>query len=239
MTAPADLYTPDRIIRQALKDAGRLQTGATPTGEVFADCLSRLNDIINFTQTQGIKLWLNSIHILTPVAGTATYALGPASSPAMVRPPRVLEAWYVASTSDRRPLIPLSRNEYGGLGNLTQQGSINSYYVDKQRTNLYISLWQVPDTQAATGRVHLLLQQQATAPTELDETIAFPIEWFMYLRWALADDLSTGQPIPIMERATGKAEYYRQALENWDVEDAAIRFQPDPQAMGLAASRFR
>ena len=47
MTAPANLNTAERLIRQSLKDAGRLQVGDTPSAEVLADCLSRLYDIIN------------------------------------------------------------------------------------------------------------------------------------------------------------------------------------------------
>ncbi len=39
MPAPATIHTPLRMISQALKDCGRLQTGDEPTGEVTADAL--------------------------------------------------------------------------------------------------------------------------------------------------------------------------------------------------------
>lgn len=239
MTTPVSLNTPDGVIRKALKDAGRLQTGDTPSGEVFADALSRLGDIINTAQTQGLKLWLNAIRILTLTAGTAAYTLGPSGATVTVKPLRVLGGWYVSNSGARRPLTPLSWEGYCGLGNLTSSGAVNSYFVDKQRLNLSVRLWQVPDATAATGTVELLCQEQATAPISLDETIAFPVEWYMFLRWALADELATGQPALIMERCERKAQMYCKMLEDWDVEDAPTMFQPNTLMMGANQSRFR
>ena len=239
MAAPASIHTPLRAIKQALKDCGRLQTGSEPSGEVLADALGRLGDLINAWQTQGLKLWLNSLQSITPVAGTASYTLGPSGAIMTVKPTRVMEGWRVASDGNRVPLTLLSWNQYYRLGNLTTSGVSNSFFVDKQATNLVVKLWPVPDATTATGTFELLLQQQSTAPTELDETISFPIEWYLALRWALADELSSGQPAIIMDRCASKAKGYRQALEDWDVEDAPTQFQRDPLSSGLTASRFR
>ena len=227
MAAPASLYTPLRMIRQALKDCGRLQTGEEPKGEVLADALERIYDQINFLQTRGLKLWLNAILSITPVLGTSLYTLGPGGSLLTVKPMRVLEGWRVRSTGERSPLNLLSWNEYYRLGNLTTSGVTNSFFVDKQATNLLVRLWPVPDAATVAGTIELLVQGQALAPTELDETVSFPVEWFMALRWLLADELSSGQPAVIMDRCAGKAAFYRQALEDWDVEDAPTKFQPD------------
>lgn len=239
MAAPASLYTPLRMIRQALQDCGRLQTGEEPKGEVLADALGRINDLINFWQTQGLKLWLNTIQSITPVAGTALYTLGPSGAILSVKPTRAIDGWRVLADGSRVPLNPLSWNEYYRLGNLTTSGVTNSFFVDKQATNLLVRFWPVPDATTALGTFQLLIQSQATSPTELDETISFPIEWYLALRWALADELASGQPAIIMDRCAGKAAGYRKALEDWDVEDAPTRFQIDPATSGLSASRFR
>ena len=63
------------------------------------------------------------------------------------------------------------------------------------------------------------------------------MEWFIALRWALSDDLSTGQPISVQQRCKEKAAYYLAELENWDVEDAPTSFQPDVRDDWV--SRFR
>ena len=49
----------------------------------------------------------------------------------------------------------------------------------------------------------------------------------MALRWALADDISTGQPEAIMNRCKANALTYLEALENWDVEDVSTQFTVD------------
>ena len=239
MSAPANLNTADRLIKQALRDAGRLQMGSTPTGEVYADALSRMYDLINTWQTQGLKLWLNVLQSLTLTAGQATYTLGPAGSILSLKPLRVLEAWYVRDVGSRYMLNPMSWDDYYRLGNLTSQGAVNSYFVDKQTANLVVKIWQVPDATAAEGTVELLIQRQAVSPTELDENVALPIEWYQALRWGLADELASGQPQLIMDRCEKKANQYRNALEDWDVEDASTKFQPDTQTSGPYASRFR
>ena len=53
----------------------------------------------------------------------------------------------------------------------------------------------------------------------------------MALRWALADDICTGQPQAIMDRCAGRSRYYKEILEGWDVEDAPTRFTPDQRSM--------
>lgn len=125
----------------------------------------------------------------------------------------------------------LSRDEYTRLSQVTQTGQINSYFVDKQELLLSVSFWLVPDATAATGTGHLIIQQQATYPTSLTMDVGFPIEWYMGLRWGLADELATGQPQSIMARCESKAKAYRQALEDWDVEDASTTFTPDQRVL--------
>lgn len=237
MTAPVDLYTPERLIKQALRDCGRLQYGSSPTSEVVEDAQTRLNDIINTWQTQGLKLWLNSIATLTLVEDQVTYTIGPAGSPVALKPARVLAGWYVSDTGSRRPLTPLSWTDYNSLGNHTTSGAVNSYFVDKQLANLVVKLWSPPDETAAEGTVQLLRQEQAVAWTELNSDIAFPVEWFQALRWGLADELCSGQPQLIMERCERKANMYRELLEDWDVEDAPTRVAPDMS--GMSRSRFQ
>jgi hypothetical protein len=63
--------------------------------------------------------------------------------------------------------------------------------------------------------------------TAVDETMNFPNEWRIALRWGLADELATGQPQAIMDRCERRAAMFKAALEDWDVEDAPTRFQPD------------
>ena len=237
MTAPAD-NTPLSIIQDAYFDAGYLQEGQQVNSEQIVNGMRRLTDLINLWQTQGLKLWLNVDTSITLVAGTATYTLGPAGTVTMTRPLRVLECWYADANGIRRPLSPLSWNEYTRLSQVTQSGALNSYFVNKQQATLNVSFWLVPDAVAATGTAHLLLQTQVTNFISVTETMNFPVEWRIALRWGLADELATGQPQTIMDRCQGRAAAYREMLESWDVEDASTRFTPDNRGMGFGG-KFR
>lgn len=233
MTTPNN-NTPSAIINDAYLDAGIIQEGDSANSEQLAAGLRRLTDIINFEQTQGLKLWVNVDYSITLTADIGTYDLGPTADGGtvnMTKPLRVIEAYYLDSTGIRRPLIPLSWDDYTRLSQINQSGAINSYFVNKKQLVLSVFFWLIPDTTAATGTGHLVLQEQITGPINLTETVNFPIEWRMFLHWALADELSTGQPQAIMDRAQQRCERYRMALEDWDVEDASTSFAPDSRGM--------
>lgn len=229
----------ESIIRLAMEDAGLLQEGSDPSSEQFVKFLGRLNHLINLWQTQGLKLWLQSDQEVVLQAGKSTYSLKPGGDVNITKPLRVLQAYYVeASATSRRPLDPpLSRDEYTRLSNVTQQGALTSYFVDKLQSQLDVVFWMTPDAQAASGAAHLIIQQQLPNLVSLTDLIGFPPEWGMPLHWGLADDICTGQPQAVIDRCSARATQFREALEAWDVEDASTSFQPDFR--GLAPGAFR
>jgi len=231
MTTPAD-GTPIVIIQDAMFDAGLLRQGQSPNSEQIATNMRKLRDLINYMQTNGLKLWLNYDLSITLTAGTGTYKLGPTADGGtvnMTRPMRIIEGYYLFSNGTRQPLIPLSWDDYIRLSQVNTTGAVNSYFANKQQYTLDVFFWLIPDATAATGTGHVLIQQQVTNPVSLTETMNFPIEWRMALRWGLAADICTGQPEAIITRCTQMAQFYREALENWDVEDAPTQFSPDPR----------
>lgn len=237
MTAPSD-NTPASIIEDAYFDAGIIQEGQSPNSEQLVSGMRRMTDIINFEQTQGLKLWLNVDTPVTLTAGVGTYTFGLTGTVVMPKPPRAVQAYYRDATGIRRPLIVLSWEEYIRLSQINQTGAINSFFVDKQQSVLSVFFWLIPDATAATGTAHLLLQTQVTNPINVTENMNFPLEWRMFLHWALADALATGQPQAIMDRCQQRCERYRTALEDWDVEDAPTRITPD-QRMSQHSGKFR
>lgn len=238
MTAPVTFHTAQRLIRLAYKDAGLVQDGDEPNGEQYADGLSRLNDMVNLWQTQGLKLFLIHDVAVPLVVGQGSYTMSPTGDVAMTKPLRIIQAYNLDQNSIRRPLVCLSREEYTRLSQVTQTGQLNSYFVDKQADSLIVHFWLVPDAQAATGTAHVITETQASNIISLTDNDGFPVEWAMALRWGLADDLATGQPQAIMQRCEMKAAQYRMMLEDWDVEDASTSFAPDQRGL-YATSSFR
>lgn len=230
--------TPLQIISDAYFDAGLLQEGQVPNSEQIVMGMRKLTDVINLWQTQGLKLWLLQDTEVTLVQGQGTYTFGPTATSSATAPKRVIEAYYMDVNAIRRPLNPMSWNDYTRLSQLTQEGQLNSYFVNKQQTELSVFFWLIPDAVAATGTAHLVLQNQVTNFVSVTETMNFPIEWRIALRWGLADELATGQPQAIMDRCQQRAQAYRAMLEDWDVEDASTRFAPDSRGQ-YATGSFR
>lgn len=229
MTYSAYSQSAARIVTFAMRDAGLLSKGQEPLSEDYVDGFQRLLDIINFEQTQGIKLWLQEDMGFALIAGQQTYSLGPTGNVVMTKPLRVLQGYSLNTSGTARPLTQISRDEWTRLSQKNETGAINSFFVDKQYNQLNVNLWLIPDNIAAQESLQLVLQQQAYNVATITELLQFPLEWFMFLRWALCADICMGQPQAIMDRADRMCAIYRNALEDWDVEDASTVFQIDSQ----------
>jgi len=242
MTTPA-INTPYSIIAAAMTRAGRLPEGSLPTSEQFASHMDSLNRLINLWQTQGLKLWLQEDLPVPLVAGQGgpynPYTLTPGGSVNITKPWRIQQGYYLDQLGNQRPVYALSWDEWNRLANRQQQGAIAQYFVDKQATSLNVYTWLIPDAQAATGVLHVMLQQQVVNPINLVETMNFPPEWGIALVWGLADEICSGQPQAVMDRCQGKAAVYRMMLEDADIEDAATSFQPDQRQGSGYVGAFR
>jgi hypothetical protein len=216
-----------QIICDAMYDAGLIGRGDEPTSEDLAENMRRLNKYVNYLQTRGLKLFVQEDFPLTVTAGQGLYTFGPNGTTVMPKPRRVVEAYYADNNQNRRPLLPMSRNEWDTLSTITTQGTITGYFVDKQTLTLNVNLWLVPDSTAASGTVHLILDEQIPNFASVTDQMAFPPEWELTLEWGLAHQICTGQPQSVIDRCTQNAAFYQTELEEWDVEDASTSFQPD------------
>lgn len=228
------------IINDAMVDAGLLSQGQRPSSDQVANYLRRLNDIISLWQTYGLKLFLQQEVSFPLVAGTGIYTFGPTGTVVMPKPSRVLQGFVLIATSNvRRPLVALSVDEWERLGQITgNQGPINSYMVRKFADVLQVNLWLTPDATEALNTCVLLMQVQPTGPVFISDETSFPQEWRIALRWALAEDISTGQPQAIIDRCARNAQMYREQLEGWDVEDAPT-FMAVDMRMYQGSGRFK
>ena len=229
MTTPASQYTASRIISFAYRDAEFIQEGSSPNSEQMARGWMLLQDMINLWVTQGLKLFLTTDTSVTLVAGQNKYTLTPGGSVNITKPLQVVEGYYKDSTGVQRPLTPLAWDDWIRLSQVNQLGAVTQYFVDKQVGVFNVFFWQTPDATAATGTAHLILRNQVTGPIALTDAVGFPIEWYIALRWGLASEICQGQPQRIIDRCDMKAREYRQALDDFDVEDTPTRFVPDPQ----------
>lgn len=228
------------IINDAMFDAGFLEEGEEPNSEQLAVNFRRLNDIINLWQTQGLKLFLLEEIEVTLTANKAAYTFGPGQDISMAKPSKVLDGYVLNPDGIRRPIFQIAWKDWNLLPQVTgNAGMINSYMVNKQAEYLEVRFWNVPDATEALNKAVLLMQVEAPNNINLQADMDFPQEWRIALRWGLADDICTGQPQAIMNRCAERANAYREALENWDVEDAPTSFAPDQRAGYGVQGRFK
>jgi len=230
-----------QIITLAMRNADYLDKLQDPSSDDLAEYLPRLNALINFEQTQGLKLWLEQDVSFTAILGQNCYQFGYNTTNTVAgtffnvpKPLSVKEAFWQDANGNRRPLIPMSRNDWDTLGTVVQQGAVNSYYADKQDNFMNVWIWLTPDAYTATvgsqsglSQVHVIFRVQVNNFFTLTDQMNFPVEWFMFLQWSLAQEIGTGQPDPILEKIDKMTTMYRTALEDFDYEDASTVFQPD------------
>jgi hypothetical protein len=217
------------IINDAMHDAGLLREGSAPNSEQLASYMRRLCDIINLWQTQGIKLFLLEEETITLVDGTNSYTVQTGTFPE--KDLRIIQGRIVTPDGVYRTINSLSWQEWNTLPQVNE-GAVTGYFVNKQATTLTVKVWNTPDATEALNSLVLLVQRQAANPINLETNVSFPQEWRIALRWGLADDICTGQPETIMNRCASRAKVYREALEDWDVEDTQTTFAPDMRGWG-------
>lgn len=227
------------ILNGAAQNAGVISVGQSLDSESLNDYLTRYNDLINLWQTQGLKLWTRQDLSIPLVLGQGIYNLGPLQNVPMTKPLRVCESYVlVTSGGTKRPVTQISWEEWSRLSQVNQQGQINDIFVDHQRDYLGVNTWQLPDASEVMNTLHLVIQGQVGNAASLLDTVDFPIEWMLGLKWGLADEVCTGQPGAIVARCQARAQMYRDALEGWDTEGVPITFSPDPQGQ-YAGGKFR
>jgi hypothetical protein len=225
------------VIELAMRDAGLLDQAELPDSEDLRQYMLRMNQLINFQQTQGLKLWLQENVSFTPVLNQQSYLIGPTGDIIMPRPTRVIEGFFTfplpatAGIQTRYPLYQMARQEFNQLGVLNVPGITNSFFYDKQQNQGVLWLWLLPDLFTSQATVTFVMQTQINQSISLTDNMNFPIEWFQYLHWGLASEIDTAQPAKIQEENDKNRDMYLAALENFDVEDASTYIQADPRLM--------
>lgn len=231
------------ILYDAYLDAKLIGEGDELNSEERAIGLRRLDKLINYLQTKGLKLWLQFDLAIPILADTPAYSLSGIFAAGGLYPKRVIQGYfqYYNSSQNRYPLIPLSWNELLTLGNVGVSGTITQYFVDKQSTDTVVTFWQQPSASVVLlGQPHLLVQNQILNYSVVNNqslSPSFPPEWALTLEWGLAAQICSGQPQEVINRCEKMATFYQTELEDWDVEDASTSFQPDQRA--ILPSRFK
>jgi hypothetical protein len=228
--------TRDDIIQAAMRKLSVLEEGATPTAASVTSYAFMLNVILKSLQKDGIKLWTVNEIALPLQASKTSYSIGPASTLSDFtsdKPLRVVQAFLrntgVTPVIDI-PMQILSKQEYNILGSKFSTGLINSIYYAPLVSTGNLSVFLTPDSATATNYVlYLTVQRQIMDVNLSTDNFDLPAEWYLPLIWMLTAEMSSDAEKPLQDRAyfDSKALFYKTAIEDFDVEEATVKFIPD------------
>lgn len=233
----------DQLISASMRTLRVLQDGATPTANQITNGAEALNTLITNWQSNGLQLWTYQWLTIPCVVGKNTYTIGPTGADVTnVRPLRLMEeGCFIRNTISGQqldtPLVVLSRTDYANFGNKLSQGTINSIYyqpaIDSGLVTspsvgygtLYVYVTPIDATHSIIGNFQRPIYIMNNATDEFD----FPAEWFLALRYGLAEILADEYEVPDgrLMRVREQAQKHHDNVQDWSVEQSKFRFQPD------------
>ena len=213
------------LIKGALRLAGVIASGETPTATQYSDALESLNMMVKGWESDGMPIWDTVNYTITPVAGQTTYTL---NNP---KPLKCLQAWNRNTLSNIDiPMRLLTRNDYNMLGNKSTLGNPIQAYFQPNRDDSSVYLFPTPDSTAASQvTIYLVCQRPFEDFDSLLDSPDFPQEWYEALKYGLATRLAGEYNIDIETRKVLQAEAaaLKQAALSFGNEEGSIYLQRD------------
>lgn len=228
--------TRDELIEDAF-DVLRAALGK-PSSSVTTSEKARATRILDMLaaewQVEGVGLWKDTEITLTLVVDQASYEIGPSgdtTDPVLTAAPNsIIEARFVYTAGNERPLNEISLDEYTGLSDKTTSGKPTQYYYKTGSGNATLYLWPVPDL--ATDTVVFTGRLPIEDFGDTDDNPDFPIEWFNALKWNLISNLAPHYKEYFINEKTfakieGKAAMSYQNLRDHDRETSSVYFEAE------------
>lgn len=215
----------DQLIYGALRLAGVIAQGETPTASQVSDAATTLNMLVKAWMADGMPLWAIRTVTITPVAGQNTYTY---NTPKLLKP---IQAWNRQTSSQVDiPMRMISRQEYNILGNKSTTGNPIQLFFNPNLNSTEIKLFPTPDaTSAAQNVIYIVAQVPYQDFDTATDTPDFPQEWYEAIKYGLAVRLAGEYNIDIETRRTltGEAAAIKQEALSFGTEETSLYFQRD------------
>lgn len=185
----------NELITGALRIAGAVAQGETPTADQITEASEALNMLVKAWQVDGMQLWVTKEYTLSLVSGTAVYT-------PTTKMMKVISAYnHNTSSNIDIPMTIITRDEYNRLGNKTSNGNPIQLFHTPNRTDSTIKLFPTPDSTSATYNQIIITYQKPfdDFDSSTDEP-EFPSEWFDALKFSLAVRLAPEYGMDINDR---------------------------------------
>ena len=215
----------DQLITGALRLAGVIAQGETPSASQVSDAATSLNMMVKAWMADGMPLWCIRTITITPVAGQNTYTY---NTPKLLKP---IQAWNRQTSSQVDiPMRMISRQEYNILGNKSTTGNPIQLFFNPNLSSTEIKLFPTPDsTAAAQNVIYIVAQVPYQDFDSATDTPDFPQEWYEAIKYGLAVRLAGEYNIDIETRKTlvAEAAAIKQEALSFGTEENSLYFQRD------------
>jgi len=220
----------DQLIAGALRIAGAIAQGETPSATLVTETAEALNMLVKSMQADGMPLWALKKYEVTLTA-TGDYTIGVSQTVNTPKPLKVIQAYlHNTSSDDDTPIRIINKQEYEMLGNKTSVGLPNQLYYEPLLTTGVAHVHPVPDaTIAAAYTVKIVYQRPFEDFDATADEPDFPQEYYDCLKFGLADRIAPEHGLAIQERAdlSRRAKELRMEALSFGTEEGSMFFQPD------------
>ena len=144
----------------------------------------------------------------------------------LMRPLRILDAFYRQQGGNDIPIRLISREEYNRFGVKTSQGTPIQLFYDPQINTGLVELYPQPTD--VKGQIYIEFQKPIEDFVTSTDDFDLPQEWGEALIWNLSLRLAVPYRVPTEQynRIEKMAVVSLDLAKNWDQEYASILFQP-------------
>ena len=224
----------DQLIAGALRIAGAISQGETPSATLYTETAEALNMFIKAMQADGMPLWATKKYAITLTTSAADYTIGVSQTVNTPKPLKVLQAFLRnTSTNLDIPVRIITRSEYELLGNKTTTGLPVQIFYEPLLTTGVLHVYPVPDSTVASSYTLSIIYQR---PFEDFDATAdepdFPQEYYDCIKFGLADRIAPEHGLAIQDRQDlrSRAKELRQEALSFGLEEGSMYIQANLQS---------
>jgi len=221
----------DSLIAGALRIAGAISQGETPSATLYTETAEALNMFVKALQADGMPVWAIKKYAITLTTSTADYTIGAGSTVNTPKPLKVIQAFLHNTTSSiDTPLRIVTRSEYELLGNKTTTGTPVQIFYEPQLHTGTLHVYPVPTATVASGNTLSIIYQR---PFEDFDATAdepdFPQEYYDCIKFGLADRIAPEHGLAIQDRQdlARRAKELRMEALSFGTEEGSMFFMAD------------
>lgn len=220
----------DSLISGALRIAGAIAQGETPSATLVSETAEALNMIVKAKQADGMPLWAMKKYSVTLTA-TGDYTIGVGATVNTPKPLKIIQAYLrFTSSSLDVPVRIITRQEYELLGNKSSTGYPVELFYEPLNTTGVMHLYPVPDATVASQCTLSIIYQRPFEDFDAStDEPDFPQEYYHALKLVLADVIAPEHGLSIQERQdlSRRAQQAWQEALGFGTEEGSMFFQAD------------